>query len=70
MGSHDLLVVCVSAFFAVFLLLSFLALAMRSLIAVFPEKTVTTDPALLAAVTVAVSAVYPGSKITRIEDQR
>ena len=53
-----------------FLLLSFLALAMRGLIAVFPEKAVTTDPALLAAVTAAVSAVYPGSKITRIEDQR
>ena len=70
MGSPDLLMVCVSAFLAVFLLLSFLALVMRGLIAVFPEKRVTTDPALLAAVSVAVSAVYPGSKITRIEDQR
>jgi hypothetical protein len=62
--------VCVSAFLAVFVLLSFLALAMRGLIAIFPEKTATTDPALLAAVAAAVSAVYPGSKIARIEDER
>jgi Na+-transporting methylmalonyl-CoA/oxaloacetate decarboxylase gamma subunit len=37
MGSPDLLVVCVSAFAAVFLLLTLLAVVMRALIAVFPD---------------------------------
>ncbi|UCD24154.1 MAG: hypothetical protein JSW51_14190 [Gemmatimonadota bacterium] len=70
MGSTDLLMVCVSAFFAVFVLLTLLALAMRGLIAVFPDKTGKADPAMLAAITSAVAAVFPGSKITRVEEER
>jgi len=70
MGSSDLLMMCVAAFSAVFVLLSLLALAMRGLIAVFPEKAAKTDAALLAALTSVVSAVFPGSKITRVEEER
>jgi hypothetical protein len=62
--------VCVAAFSAVFVLLSLLALAMRGLIAVFPEKTAKADAALVAALTSVVSAVFPGSKITRVEEER
>nr|NIM47688.1 hypothetical protein [Gemmatimonadales bacterium] len=60
----------VSALAAVFLLLTLLAVVMRALIAVFPEKVTTTDAAVLAAVTAAVSAAYPGAKITNIEEER
>ena len=51
MGSTDLLVICISAFFVVFLVLTFLALVMRTIMAVFPEKVVKlkTDTAYLAA---------------------
>ncbi len=70
MGSADLLMVCISAFSAVFVLLGLLALAMRGLIAVFPAKAATSDPALLAVLTSVVSAVFPGSKITRVEEER
>ncbi len=69
MGQPDLLMVCVSAFLAVFLMLSALAGVMRVLIAVFPERTsISTDAAILAAVTAAVSAAYPGAKISTIEE--
>jgi hypothetical protein len=70
MGSPDLLLVCVSAFVSVFVLLSLLAVVMRALIAVFPEKVTTTDSAVLAAVTAAVSAAYPGAKIKDIQEER
>jgi len=68
MGSPDLLLICVSSFAAVFLLLSALALVMRALIALFPQRTGLTDTAMLAAVAAAVSAAHPGAAITRIEE--
>jgi len=50
MGSLDLLLMCLSAFIAVFVLLSVLALIMRVIIAVFPEKVqLVSDTAVLAA---------------------
>ena len=70
MGPPNMLLICVSAFIAVFTLLALLALAMRSLIAVFPERLAKVDPALLAAVSATVSAVFPGTKITRVEEER
>jgi len=67
----NLLVICVSAFFAVFLLLSFLAVVMRVLTIACPEKVaVGTDPAMIAAVTTAVSVLYPGTMITKVEEIR
>ena len=70
MESPDLLMVCVSALLAVFVLLTLLALVMRGLIAVFPEKTGKADPAMLAAVASVAAAVFPGSKITKVEEER
>lgn len=69
----DLLVVCGFAFAAVFTLLSLLAVLMRVLVALFPgpgEADRGTDPAVLAAVTSAVTMTYPGTKVTRIEEVR
>jgi len=73
MESNQLLFICLSAFLAVFVLLTILALAMRILIAVFPEtveKLVESDSALLAAVTTAVMTVYPGTKVTKVEEEK
>lgn len=71
MGTPDLLVVCVAAFTAVFVMLGVLALVMRALIALFPERAPSSiDPAVVAAVTVAASAAYPGTRIARIEESR
>jgi hypothetical protein len=68
MGSLELLFICLSAFISVFILLALLALVMRIIIVLFPEKLAGTDSAMLAAVATAVSAVYPGTKITKVEE--
>ncbi|UCE66485.1 MAG: hypothetical protein JSU85_00290 [Candidatus Zixiibacteriota bacterium] len=68
MGPQDLLVICASAFAAVFLLLAFLSLAMRIIITVFPQRLSKDDAAVFAAITATVSAVYPGTTITRFEE--
>jgi hypothetical protein len=60
--------VCTSAFVGVFLLLAFLALIMKAIMAIFPSKMGGTDSAVLAAVASAVSSAYPGTKITKIEE--
>jgi hypothetical protein len=71
MGAPDLLVVCFAAFTAVFVMLTVLALVMRGLIALFPERPGgSIDPALVAAVTAAASAAYPDSRIATIEETR
>ena len=68
----DLLVVCVAAFVAVFVLLTFLAVVMRLLLVAFPAPPPTdrTDAAFLAAVTSAVSAAFPDTRVTKIEEDR
>ncbi len=72
MNPPDLLVICTSAFVAVFLLLSFLAVVMRGLMAVYPEREVVggMDPATLAAVTAAATFAFPGTKVTNVEEIR
>jgi len=68
MESPDLLVMCASAFAAVFLLLAVLAFAMRLILVFFPARSTEADAAVLAAVHVAVSTFYPGSKATNIQE--
>ncbi|UCC79874.1 MAG: hypothetical protein JSW64_00540 [Candidatus Zixiibacteriota bacterium] len=68
MGPQNLLVICTSAFAAVFLLLAFLSLVMRIIITVFPKQLSKDDAAVFAAVATTVSTVYPGTKITRFEE--
>jgi len=68
MNPPDLLVVSLSAFVAVFLLLSFLAVVMRILIAVYPEKIEGIDAATIAAVSAATAYVFPGTKVTKVEE--
>ncbi len=73
MEDYQLLFVCLSSFAAVFVLLTILAVTMRALIAVFPkvsEKLATNDAALLAAVTTAAASLYPGMRVTRVEEDK
>ena len=69
--NSDLFVICVTAFCAVFVLLSFLAVAMRLLITIYPANIkAANDPALVAAVTTAMSITYPGTTVTKIKEIR
>ena len=70
MNPPDLLVICLSAFVAVFSLLGFLAVVMRALISVFPEKVGGIDSATIAAVTAAAAYAFPGTKVTNVEEIR
>jgi hypothetical protein len=63
----------VSSLLAVFVLLSFLAITMRILVAVFPEalhELGESDAALLAALTTAVTSRYPGMRVTKVEEKK
>lgn len=69
MESYGLLSICISAITAVFLVLSFLAIIMRLITILFPEKGTEDDPAILAALSTVVNQYFPGSKITNIEEK-
>lgn len=68
MNPPDLLIISLSAFVAVFLLLGFLAIVMRLLITVYPERVGGIDSATIAAVTAAAAYVFPGTKVTKVEE--
>lgn len=70
MASVDLLMICVVAFAAVFVLLSFLAVLMRVIVSVFPERKASGDAALVAAIHSSYQALYPGTSVSRIEELR
>lgn len=68
MGSLELLVICVSAFVAVFVLLAILALVMRLIIVAFPQKVAGLDSTVIAAAVSTVAALYPGTRVTKVEE--
>ena len=70
MAGTDLLLICALAFAGVFLLLACLAAVMRLIMAVFPKLEDKADTALLAAVASAAAAMYPGTRVTKIEETR
>lgn len=70
MASPNLLVVCILAFITVFVLLAVLAAIMRAISAIFPAKEIGTDPTIIAALTSAAQLIYPGTKITKIEEMK
>ena len=70
MAQASLLVICVAAFVAVFLLLALLAGMMRVLMAVFPGKVADDDSAMMAALAAAVAVAFPGTGITKVEEIR
>jgi hypothetical protein len=62
--------ICLIAFTSVFVLLSFLAVAMQLITLVFPETKPAVEPAVVAAISGAVAAAVPGARVTRIEEER
>jgi len=70
MESPDLLIICASAFIAVFVLLAFLAIVMRIITVLFPQKAASTDAVAIAAVASVISTLYPGTRITKVEELR
>lgn len=70
----DLLLVCFTAFMAVFVLLGALALVMRGMISLFPAVPIpdapSSDPAMVAAITAAATSAFPGATVTKIEEVR
>lgn len=68
MESSNLLIICISSFIAVFTLLTILAIVMKGIIVIFPQKEAQTDAVVIAALATAVSSVYPGIKITNIKE--
>lgn len=69
MESTDLVLICGVSFLMVFLILILLALVMRLIIVLFPEKKVETDAAIVAALTATMQSVFPGTNITKIEEK-
>jgi len=70
MQSAELAFICAVAFIMVFMILALLALTMRFIMFLFPEKKVKTDAAVIAAVAAAVQTVLPGTKITKLEENK
>ena len=68
MPTPDLLSICITAFIGVFILLSILAMVMRLILVVFPDRGKKTDAAVLASVASVLNTIYPGTKITKIEE--
>lgn len=69
MQSVELVVICAVAFFMVFAILALLALIMRLITLIFPERKAVSDAAMVAAVSVAVQTVFPGTKLTNVEER-
>lgn len=69
MPATSLFVVCATAFGVVFIVLAGLASAIRLLTLVFPVRPHALDAALVASVSSTVASVYPGARVTRIEEE-
>lgn len=68
MQSTELFTICISAFLAVFTLLTILAILMRLIMVIFPAKKIFSDAAVVAAVTTVMHGLYPGTKVTKVEE--
>jgi hypothetical protein len=66
--SVDPTVVCITAFAVVLLALALLAAAMHLITLAFPERALSPDTAIVAAVSSTVAALIPGARVTRIEE--
>ena len=70
MESIEIIYISFSALLTVFLILSGLAVLMRLIIGIFPEHSEEEDQAVYSAIASVYSKIYPGTKITRIEEAK
>lgn len=68
MPTPELWLVCITAFCAVAILLSLLAGIMRLILTIFPYREEATDTAMIAAVASVVQSIYPGTRVTKVEE--
>lgn len=65
----NLVSACLIALGAVFCLLGVLASIMWLITALFPVRETKIDTAVVAAISSAVAAVWPGAQVTRVEEE-
>jgi hypothetical protein len=70
MQSVELVVICGVAFLMVFVILMLLAAIMKLITLIFPEKAAVSDSAMIAAIGAAVQTVFPGTKLTKVEERK
>ena len=70
METTELYMICGIAFLIVFIILALLALLMRIIMLIFPQKVEAFDSAMIAAVATTVQTVFPGTKITKFEENK
>jgi hypothetical protein len=68
MEGTNLLMVCILSLAVAFAVLAVMAVIMRILMRIFPEPVRTIDAPTLAAITAAVSAHYPRTKVTEVKE--
>ena len=68
MGSIDLLLICSLSLLSVFIVLSFLAIVMRIITEIFPQKSADIDTTIYAAISATAAEHFPGNRITKIEE--
>ena len=68
METTSLVTICLTSFLAVMLLLSLLALIMRGITIIFPPKD--DDDAVIAAISSTYQSHFPGTRITKIGEQK
>lgn len=64
----NFIIVCTLAFLTVFLLLGALALAMRAITVLFPERHEEGSAAVAAAVASTIAVISPGARVVQIEE--
>ena len=70
MEATNLFSACLIALASVFTLLGSLAVIFELITVLFPARRHRIDPVLIAAISTTVTSVYPGAKLTRIEEER
>ena len=68
MSDPNLVIICITAFTAVFILLALLAGVMQLIMMIFPKAGKVIEPTYIAAISSTFQALIPGSKVTRIEE--
>ena len=70
MVPSDILLISFSALLTVFIILSGLAVIMQLILRFFPVKESQEDVAIYSAIASVYSSLYPGTKITKIEEAK
>lgn len=69
MHEIEIVKLCLIAFGVVFAVLGGMALFMRLLVALLPQREEPGDAAVVAAISTAVATLIPGARVTRIEER-